>query len=203
MSLLETPIMASPNSLKRTYAAAELETPLPSQHYNDHLPIEKFCDTGIRMISTHSDADLVQGISGTGEALSGARNTSNPVVREGSVPPTNTSPPVTASPLKRKKLNATEREVQRIEKQFKEQQKVEEKARKEAEKRARDEEKRIKEEAIKEERKKREDEKEEKRKIKEAEKKAKEDEKAKKERVSADDTDFGLGVDCPLVTITA
>lgn len=100
-------------------------------------------------------------------------------------------------PPKRRKLTFAEKEVLRIEKQFKDQQKADEKARREEERRIKEEERRTKEEDIKEAKRKREEEREQKKRLRDAEKqardeekrkrdaekKAKEDEKAKKEKV--------------------
>ena len=187
MSLLETPIMPSPNSLKRSYDTAELETPRLSQEFNENLP-QPFSNDCVGMSPIQSSIDSVLTTPQTSRAQSVVPSDMSPLLKDGSVPR------IAASPSKRKKLTVTEREIQKIEKQFKDQQKAEEKARKEAEKRAKDEERRIKEESLKEERGRKEAEKEEKRKIREAEKqakeaerKAKEDEKAKKERVSRGD----------------
>ena len=124
-------------------------------------------------------------------------STGSSINRENSgAPPTNNDQ--TPNPAKRRKLTFAEKEIQRIEKQYRDQQKVEEKARKDEEKRVREEERRIKDDEMKEAKRKKEEEREEKRKLRDAEKqtkdeekrkrdaekKAKEDEKAKKEKVS-------------------
>ena len=91
---------------------------------------------------------------------------------------------------KRRKLTFGEKEVKRIEKQYKEQQKAEDRARKEGEKQAKEEARRAKEEEIREERKRKEEEKGQKRRIREAEKQIKEEERRRKEaekKVSEDE----------------
>ena len=124
-------------------------------------------------------------------------STKSSITRENSAaPPMQYNQP--PNPTKRRKFTDAEKELQRIEKQHRDQQKAEEKARKNEEKRAKEEERRIKDDEMKEAKRKREEERDEKRKLRdaekqtkeeekrkrEAEKKVKEDEKAKKEKVS-------------------
>ena len=191
--------MVSPNSLKRTYDATELGTPLPSQQYNDSLAMEPCSDNGVIAKSTQSDTDSSLSVPETSDTLSVVPRSMSPTSMDGPVIPAGTCTSATTSPRKRKRLTFEEREVQKIEKQFKEQQKAEEKARKEAEKHARDEARRLNEEHLMAVRKQKEEEKEEKRKLKEAEKQlkeaerqAREKEKEKKERASGHDIGYVL-----------
>ncbi|MCJ1246771.1 hypothetical protein MMC30_003980 [Trapelia coarctata] len=107
-------------------------------------------------------------------------STRSSVTRENSaspaVLPTQSTGDQQPPPSKRRKLTFAEKEVLRIEKQYKDQQKAEEKARKEEEKRIKEEERRIKEE-----------EREEKKRLRDAEKQAKDEEKRKREKAKEEE----------------
>jgi len=109
-------------------------------------------------------------------------NSASPVVQ-----PTQSTGNQQPPPSKRRTLTFAEKEVQRIEKQYKDHQRAEERARKEEEKRVKEEERRIREEEIKEARRKREEEREEKKRLRDAEKQAKDDEKRKREKAKEEE----------------
>lgn len=190
--------MASPAPQKRSFEAADLEKVAVYQ--------------GISVSSSSVPEDLLHRTlqcMTTSTVDTASRETSplssvaTLISREPSATPATVTAPNTTNPPKRRKLTVAEKEVQRLEKQFKDQQKTEEKAgekaKKDEEKRLKEEERRIKEAEAKETKRMREEEREEKRKIREAEKqlkdeekrkrdaekKAKDDEKLKKENVGA------------------
>ena len=170
-----------------------------------------FADTGLNSVEGHQDvtmpvpmtSDAVPpGTDSMADAVptsmlvesretSPLSSTMSSLSRENSVSPAvqltqsteNQQPP----PSKRRKLTFAQKEVLRIEKQFKDQQKAEEKARKDEERRVKEEERRIKEEESKEAKRKREEEREEKKRMRDADKQAKDEEKRKREKAKEEE----------------
>ncbi|KAL9117607.1 MAG: hypothetical protein Q9187_005855 [Circinaria calcarea] len=188
--------MASPNSLKRTCEVAQLDTPSLQQRPDEVSRTREVAIQPGYILNSQPDVTTIIPTPERSRTPSAAPSTGGSPARDGSIPPVACAASDSSSQPKRRKLTFAEKEVQRLEKQFKEQQRAEERARKDEEKRIKEEERRVKEEALKEEKRRRDEEKEEKkaarevekqvrdeeRKKREAEKKAKEDEKAKKEK---------------------
>ncbi|KAL9116877.1 MAG: hypothetical protein Q9187_006594 [Circinaria calcarea] len=188
--------MASPNSLKRTCEVAQLDTPSLQERPDEVSRTREVAIQPGYILSSQPDVTTTIPTPERSRTSSAAPSTGGSPARDGSIPPVACAASDSSSQPKRRKLTFAEKEVQPLEKQFKEQQRAEERARKDEEKRIKDEERRVKEEALKEEKRRRDEEKEEKkkareaekqardeeRKKREAEKKAKEDEKAKKEK---------------------
>ncbi|MCJ1382006.1 hypothetical protein MMC17_005118 [Xylographa soralifera] len=186
--------MASHNPLKRNFEATGLQDSVEgtSETFMCAHPHTSFSNVQSQP-GVCNVVDILGEISRETSPLS---STATSTTRENSAAPAVSTVTTTSSTSKRRKLTFAEKEVVRIEKQYKEQQKAKEKARKDEEKRAKEEERRIKEEETKEAKRKRDEEREEKRKLREAEielkteekrkreaeKKAKDDDKAKKER---------------------
>ncbi|MCJ1393000.1 hypothetical protein MMC18_005872 [Xylographa bjoerkii] len=186
--------MASPNPLKRNFEITGLQDSVEGLSETTTYPEPKItCSDAQDQPVVHDSLNFPEGISRETSPLS---STATSTTRENSVIPAVSTGTTTSIASKRRKLNFAEKEVLRIEKQYKDQQKAEEKARKDEEKRAREEERRVKEEEMREAKRKRDEEREEKRKLREAEnqvkaeekrkreaeRKAKDDEKSKKER---------------------
>ncbi|MCJ1354520.1 MAG: hypothetical protein MMC33_004509 [Icmadophila ericetorum] len=167
--------MTSPNPLKRPYEATEVET---QSHYDDQSENRPEKLPSQSELQEHSPTRTSVAVPTSDGSLAASRATS---------PLQSTTPFTTTigSPLKKRKLTASEKKTRRMEKEQKDQLKAAEKAKKEEEKRIKDEEKKAKEELQKQEKKKREDDKEEKRKAKEAENKAKEEKKRKEDEEKA------------------
>ena len=160
--------MASPNSLKRTYAETGLENLTDAQ---DHPSTFQAIPTSFSMAGTLENAST----RAPAEALQITKSPGSPPMPGSSAPNTESTyvaAPLTASqPLTEKpKFTFSEKEARRVEKEMKERQKAEEKARKEEEKA---EEKARKEEEKAEEKAKKEAKREEEKRVKEAEKEQK------------------------------
>ncbi|MCJ1437583.1 hypothetical protein MMC27_006970 [Xylographa pallens] len=186
--------MASPNPLKRNFEATSLQDSIES---NMQTSICAQLSTSLSDVQSQPGVcDVVNDLGAISRETSPLSSTATSTTRENSTAPAVSTVTTTTYSSKRRKLTFAEKEVIRIEKQYKEQQKAEEKARKDEDKRAKEEERRIKEEEMKEAKRKRDEGRQEKRKLREAEnqlkteekrkreaeKKAKDDDKAKKER---------------------
>ncbi|MCJ1401457.1 hypothetical protein MMC11_004670 [Xylographa trunciseda] len=186
--------MASPNPLKRNFEATSLQDSIEGH------PENITCAQANTLLPDNQAQlggyDMVDTLGAVSRETSPLSSTATSTTRENSVALAPSTGLTTSNTSKRRKLTFAEKEVLRIEKQYKDQQKFEEKARKDEEKRVKEEERRIKEEEMKEAKRKRDEEREEKRKLREAEnsvkaeekrkreaeKKAKDDDRAKKER---------------------
>ena len=191
--------MASPNSLKRSCEVAQLDASSLQQRPYASSQTDELATRSGEVLHSQPDASTAIPTPERSRAPSAAPSTGGSSARDGSVPPATCAATNPGSQSKRRKLTFAEKEVQRLEKLFKEQQRAEERARKDEEKRIKEEERRIKEESLREGKRKRDVEKEEKKKAREAEKqardeekkkresekKAKDDEKAKKEKASS------------------
>ena len=184
--------MVSTMVLKRTSGDAELDSIEGYQGATGkdsafEIPPSQEMNSNIPLTTVTADSRETSPLSSIGGSITRENSAAPPAINH-----------QTPNPPKKRKLVFAEKEVQRIEKQYRDQQKAEEKARKDEEKRVKEEERRIKDDEMKEAKRKREEEREEKRKLRDAEKqardedkrkrdaekKAKEDEKAKKEKVS-------------------
>lgn len=171
--------MGQPTTLKRSFADAALQS------------VEDQQDVTISAMMAPNTAlpgTSMNGLMPTGPV--GSRDTSplssvmSSLTRENSALPALQPDESTAnqqpSPPKRRKLTFAEKEVLRIEKQYKDQQKADERARKEEERRVKEQEREEKKRLRDAEKQAREEEKQK----RDAERRAKEEEKAKKEKVS-------------------
>lgn len=147
--------MASPNSLKRTCEVAQLDSPSLQQRPQKSSQTDEVATRVGEVPRSQQDASTAIPTPERSRAPSAAPSTGDSSTRGGSVPPASCVAINPGSHSKRRKLTFAEKEVQRLEKQFKDQQRAAEKARKDEEKKKR-----------------------------ESEKKAKDDEKAKKEKAS-------------------
>jgi len=149
---------------------------------------------------------LAIGLDRSRQASPAGSTTSSPLTDLTDLTGEVSKPPLSAAPVKRRKLTFAEREVEtavrKQEKEARERQRAEDKARREEEKRLKDEEKRRREEEKEATRRERELEKAEKQKVKDAEKRAKENEKRKKEedKEKKERVSMTMGEYAPLLT---
>lgn len=168
--------MASPNSLKRTYAEAGLEDALSARAPSS--PFSLLTAPSPMAITQYHAASQASPPTSANPAHLPMPNGSPTVMPSGPVPTDGASASPTKQPAKKAKLAFTEKEARRVEKEFKDREREEEKARKEAEKARKDGEKAKKEG----ERGKKEAEKEAEKAKREEEKKLKDAEKEEKRR---------------------
>jgi len=126
--------MASPSSLKRTYAEAGLEDVLPAP-----APSSPFCALTTPSPTPNSatqDKIFSQNVpaSSVSPALMSIPTGTPVSMPNGCVSATGTPITPTQQPTKKSKLTFEEKEIKRIEKEFKDRERAEERARKEAEK---------------------------------------------------------------------
>lgn len=194
--------MEQPTTLKRSFAVAALQS------------VEDQQDVTISAMMAPNTAlpgTSMNGLMPTGPV--GSRETSplssvmSSLTRENSALPAVQPDESTAnqqpSPPKRRKLTFAEKEVLRIEKQYKDQQKADERARKEEGKRVKEEERRVKEQEREEKKRLRDAEKqarEEEKQKRDAERRAKEEEKAKKEKVSQESREASSDANSQIVS---